>query len=430
MHPYVRPVYAAACDRWPRWVPRHEFQTSQRPLAAIESLRIVSYLGSIDRYHLLSLAASGSAGRGEPGRLANLSGGDCRSGLGNRAAVVTSLRSPSASRRCGPSCWRAPPPPAWASCAAISASSHGECLAAAAPGLLDHGGGAGHQHGGARPLIAGPGDLAKPGLAGGGMILGRQADPGGKIAAGPERLRIGRFHHQCRGTDRPDAGICARRRLIRHRPVPVHQLGLDRFQLALAAGRVIPALLEQTARGPARGSVSSCAICANKGSISSSPLGAIRPYSAAWPRIVLVSWVRRGSVQSRTPTSINAACWSCALHRHKPHVRPVHRLAQRFRIRRVVLVPLHVALHLLRRDQLHRMTELAQAAAPNDATPRMPRSRSPPAATSQKTRSSACGANFLRSTTSSAAFTPCSSKIYFDVSIPMRLICFTDGSLV
>src|SRR5215210_784469 len=35
----------------------------------------------------------------------------------------------------------------------------------------------------------------------------------------------------------------------------------------------------------------------------------------------------------------------------------------------------------------------------------------------------------LRSTASPAAFTPCSSNKFFDVSIPMRIICSTDGLL-
>ncbi len=37
----------------------------------------------------------------------------------------------------------------------------------------------------------------------------------------------------------------------------------------------------------------------------------------------------------------------------KPHGRPRHRLADRLRIRHVVLVPLHVSLHVTRRHQTH-----------------------------------------------------------------------------
>src|SRR6266478_8369341 len=53
---------------------------------------------------------------------------------------------------------------------------------------------------------------------------------------------------------------------------------------------------------------------------------------------------------------------SC-LHRHeahprvKPEDRPAHRLAKRFRVRRIVLAALNVWLDELRRDQLHRMPQ-------------------------------------------------------------------------
>ena len=42
------------------------------------------------------------------------------------------------------------------------------------------------------------------------------------------------------------------------------------------------------------------------------------------------------------------------LHRHKPHVRTAHRFADRLRIIGVVLVALHIRLHELWRNQLHR----------------------------------------------------------------------------
>src|SRR5271166_794480 len=48
------------------------------------------------------------------------------------------------------------------------------------------------------------------------------------------------------------------------------------------------------------------------------------------------------------------------LDRHEAHCRPAHRLAQRFRVRRIVLAALEVRLDQLRRDQLHRMPERLQ----------------------------------------------------------------------
>src|SRR5271165_5026661 len=48
------------------------------------------------------------------------------------------------------------------------------------------------------------------------------------------------------------------------------------------------------------------------------------------------------------------------LDRHEAHCRPAHRLAKRFRVRRIVLAALQVRLDELRRDQLHRMPERLQ----------------------------------------------------------------------
>ena len=53
-----------------------------------------------------------------------------------------------------------------------------------------------------------------------------------------------------------------------------------------------------------------------------------------------------------------------ALHRHKVHGRTLRRLADRFRIRHVVLLPLHIRLHIDRRDQANLMTQLADLTAP------------------------------------------------------------------
>src|SRR5260370_4562680 len=53
--------------------------------------------------------------------------------------------------------------------------------------LLDHGGGADHQHA-AQSLVAGAGDHAQPRLAGGRMILPRHSQPRRKVPAPPELI--------------------------------------------------------------------------------------------------------------------------------------------------------------------------------------------------------------------------------------------------
>ena len=52
------------------------------------------------------------------------------------------------------------------------------------------------------------------------------------------------------------------------------------------------------------------------------------------------------------------------LHRHKAHGRALRRLADRLRVRSVVLVPLHIGLHVHRRDQPHVVAEPRHLPAP------------------------------------------------------------------
>ena len=52
------------------------------------------------------------------------------------------------------------------------------------------------------------------------------------------------------------------------------------------------------------------------------------------------------------------------LHRHEAHGRPLGRLADRLRVRRVVLLTLHEGLDIDRRDQPDLVAELADLAAP------------------------------------------------------------------
>jgi hypothetical protein len=52
------------------------------------------------------------------------------------------------------------------------------------------------------------------------------------------------------------------------------------------------------------------------------------------------------------------------LDRHEPHRRPHNGLADGFRIRGIVLVPLHIGFYVLRRHQPHLMTQRAQLTRP------------------------------------------------------------------
>src|SRR4029077_18152251 len=71
LHPYVRPVDAVGLDRWPRWFPRREFQTTTRPVLGQWVPRVVSHLGSIDPA-IYSSCNAGSAGEVNSPGLADL----------------------------------------------------------------------------------------------------------------------------------------------------------------------------------------------------------------------------------------------------------------------------------------------------------------------------------------------------------------------
>src|SRR5215211_5665223 len=111
------------------------------------------------------------------------------------------------------------------------------------------------------------------------------------------------------------------------------------------------------------------------------------------------------------------------LHRNKPHPRPAHRLADRRGIGRIVLPPLNIRLHILRRQQNGLVPECRELASPIMGS-------STVGANLAKNGRTARRRSFLRSTGCSAASTPCSWKTFLDVSIPIRLISFMDGSLV
>ena len=74
--------------------------------------------------------------------------------------------------------------------------------------------------------------------------------------------------------------------------------------------------------------------------------------------------VRCRTSRSRVRNTTALACCCLALHRHEAHGRALRRLADRFGIRRIVLLPLDERLHVSRRDQPHLVPELADLAGP------------------------------------------------------------------
>jgi hypothetical protein len=100
-------------DRWPRWFPRREFQTLQRPLQANGSHGVSrtsdrSILPSDLLLQLrLSRSTTSPTGRSLKRRRMHQTSAHHRN----------SRPSSTASRRCGQSCWRARSLQAWATCA-------------------------------------------------------------------------------------------------------------------------------------------------------------------------------------------------------------------------------------------------------------------------------------------------------------------------
>ena len=101
-------------DRWPRWFPRREFQTPQRPLQASGSHGVSrtsdrSILPSDLLLQLrLSRLTTSPTGRSLKRRLRMHQ---------TSAHRRNSRPSSTASRRCGQSCWQAQPRQAWVACA-------------------------------------------------------------------------------------------------------------------------------------------------------------------------------------------------------------------------------------------------------------------------------------------------------------------------
>ena len=243
----------------------------------------------------------------------------------------------------------------------------------------------------------------------------------------PERKRADRASSSPPGARRPDRPPVSRRGggyLIG--AMPGHQLGVDLLHRPAAARIRCPARQTTPAPAPA-GSRRRDALQQHLDLVQ--PLGGVisrtPPHSRGshWPTACAGA-----SSCSRTPISISAACCSAVLTGTK---RIVGRL---------------IASHSAAASAASFLPRLTygftscgassftswpsrSARAPSSATHRRPPGRSPSARAWRKTQH-LLAPQLLRSTGCSAASTPCSWKKRFDVSIPMRVIFFTDGSLV
>src|SRR5580692_10054713 len=140
----------------------------------------------IDRsLHLLLQLRVGLSANAPAGQ--SVSGGECRFGIHPRSVVTFTCRHELpgdagnfVGKRDGRQLWRL---------ARDQGEKPARVLAAAAPGLLDHRGRPDHEQA-AQVLVARARDLAKPRFARGGVVLWRQSEPGRKVTAGAESVRI------------------------------------------------------------------------------------------------------------------------------------------------------------------------------------------------------------------------------------------------
>ena len=197
------------------------------------------------------------------------------------------------------------------------------------------------------------------------MVLRRQAGPGRAHAARTEAVRIDDLGDHQAGPDRADDRDLHQPPAELVRAMEGGQLPLDPRDRRAQLGVLLAKLAEHLAGQRRKAFIS--AIRASSGSILSTPLAATRPNSAAWPRMLLPSCVRRLSKPSRTPSSIWLAdCSTLLIGTSRSRTpRTAHRLADRLGIVLVVLPARRdVGFHALRRDQHHTMAQPRQLARP------------------------------------------------------------------
>ena len=186
----------------------------------------------------------------------------------------------------------------------------------------------------------------------------------------------------------------------------LHHLPLDPLDLALEAA--------QHLRDPRAAPRAASAGCAGPRHRTGSPAArSARAGRAPPPRRTPPSGRAAGCAAScaassaaRAPDEARPCLLLLGLDRDKAHRRPAHRLADRRRVRRIVLVPPHIRLGISRRDQPHVCPNCCSARAQYAPcrTPRSPTRQG--SAASRTTPASARAAASARTTTLPASFDP------------------------
>src|SRR4051795_591197 len=206
-------------------------------------------------------------------------------------------------------------------------------------------------------------DCAEPLLAAGRFLQGRQPEPGGEVAPGPEALRRGHQGRDRGGRDRTDAWD-------RHQPArhgvglrALGDLGLQRLDLRLQGLEGADQHFQDGASAFRYGGVRILDM-GDHGLGVRDTLG---------KNVAVLGQVPAQGVDALcalTHQEITGAehdpvrLLLLAFHRHEAHARPLGGFADRLGIRPVVLLPLHVRLDVGRRDQAHGVAQLAEFTRP------------------------------------------------------------------
>src|SRR4051812_12857615 len=206
-------------------------------------------------------------------------------------------------------------------------------------------------------------DCAEPLLAAGRFLQGRQPEPGGEVAPGPEALRRGHEGRDRGGRDRTDAWD-------RHQPArhgvglrALGDLGIQRLDLRLQGLEGADQHFQDGASAFRYGGVR----ILDMGDHGIGVRDALGKYVAVLGQMPAqgVDALRALAHQEITGAEHDPIrLLLLAFHRHEAHARALGGFADRLGIRPVVLLPLHVRLDVGRRDQAHGVAQLAELTRP------------------------------------------------------------------
>ena len=200
-------------------------------------------------------------------------------------------------------------------------------------------------------FVAGAGDPALPRLAGGGMILRRQPEPGRKVTAGTEPPRVGHLGSERRRRSDPPTDLGQPAALL---VLAVRAINLASISRICADVPVLPGQhrehLSRKLRHPVvRFDPRKQRLDAGQALGCHQPeLGGMAADRVAHLRAPLQQAVAHPNQH------LSRLLLDC-LDRHPPlfDLRTAHRLADRLRVGCVVLAAINIGLHVLRRDQHH-----------------------------------------------------------------------------